>query len=66
MLSQKPVDNYRFIKKINGVKLKEIKGYFNFVESYKIAEYQTAKSPYEGHYSHYNTKVLKENNKIKF
>jgi hypothetical protein len=53
--------------KINGVKLQEIKkDTLIFVESYKIAEYQTAKSPYEGHYSHYNTKVLKENNKIKF
>ena len=53
--------------KINGVKLKEIKSDSVIeVESYKIAEYQTSKSPYEGHYSHYNTKVTKELQQIKF
>lgn len=36
------------------------------VESYKILDYQTAKSPYEGHYGHYNTKVSKTIQTIKF
>lgn len=36
------------------------------VESYKILEYQTAKTPYEGHYGHYNTKISKTSHKLKF
>lgn len=36
------------------------------VESYKIDSYQTSKSPYEGHYGHYNTKVSKRTEKLKF
>lgn len=36
------------------------------VESYKILEYQTAKTPYEGHYGHYNTKISKTSYKLKF
>jgi len=28
------------------------------VEAYRIADYQTFNSPYEGHYPHYNTKVM--------
>ncbi|MES2747117.1 MAG: M14 family metallopeptidase [Bacteroidota bacterium] len=36
------------------------------VESYKIASYETSKSPYEGHYAHYNTKVTKTSEKIPF
>lgn len=36
------------------------------VESYKIASYQTSKSPYEGHYGHYNTKVSKSVEKTAF
>ncbi|GEC79187.1 hypothetical protein FAQ01_20570 [Flavobacterium aquatile] len=36
------------------------------VESYKIDSYQTSKSPYEGHYGHYNTKVSKKTEKLKF
>lgn len=36
------------------------------VESYKIDSYQTSKSPYEGHYGHYNTKVSKKIEKLKF
>lgn len=31
------------------------------VESYKITDYKTVSSPYEGHYLHYNTKVIAEN-----
>ena len=36
------------------------------VESYKIDSYDTRKTPYEGHYQHYNTKVLKTEKEIKF
>ncbi|WP_405383512.1 M14 family metallopeptidase [Maribacter sp. LLG6340-A2] len=36
------------------------------VESYKISDYQTVKTPYEGHYLHYNTVVTKENRTQKF
>jgi len=36
------------------------------VESYKIADYKTAKYPYEGHYGHYDTKVTSTIKKIKF
>jgi hypothetical protein len=36
------------------------------VESYKIASYETSKSPYEGHYGHYNTVVVKSTEKVQF
>lgn len=36
------------------------------VETYKIDSYQTSKSPYEGHYVHYNTKISKNIKKVKF
>jgi len=36
------------------------------VESYKIADYQTSKNAYEGHYLHYNTKVTATTQKITF
>ena len=36
------------------------------VESYKIASYETSKSPYEGHYGHYNTVVTKSTEKVQF
>ena len=36
------------------------------VESYKIGSYETRTSPYEGHYSHYNTNVNTSNEKVKF
>ncbi len=36
------------------------------VESYKIDDYKTRKSPYEGHYSHYATKVKSSLKDIKF
>ena len=36
------------------------------VESYKITDYKTATSAYEGHYNHRNTKVSKSMQKIKF
>ena len=36
------------------------------VESYKIASYETSKSPYEGHYGHYNTIITKSTEKVQF
>jgi hypothetical protein len=36
------------------------------VESYRIANYETLKNPYEGHYLHYNTQVNKQSEKLKF
>ena len=36
------------------------------VESYKIGAFETKKSPYEGHYAHYNTNVNTSNEKVKF
>lgn len=36
------------------------------VESYKIGSYDSRKTPYEGHYQHYNTKVLKTEKEINF
>jgi hypothetical protein len=36
------------------------------VESYKIVEYKTVKSAYEGHYPHYNTQVSASITKVKF
>lgn len=36
------------------------------VESYRIADYKTAVQPYEGHYPHRNTSVVKTVEKIKF
>ncbi len=36
------------------------------VESYRIEEYKTRNSPYEGHYLHYDTKVSRNQEKITF
>ncbi|WP_338409304.1 M14 family zinc carboxypeptidase [uncultured Flavobacterium sp.] len=36
------------------------------VESYKIVDYKTSKSAYEGHYGHYNTVVRSNMEKVKF
>ncbi|NNG10819.1 MAG: M14 family metallopeptidase [Arenibacter sp.] len=36
------------------------------VESYKIASYETFKSPYEGHYPHFNTQVSSTKKRISF
>ena len=44
--------------KLNQIQMTAIKKDTTFsVEAYKIADYKTRKSPYEGHYQHYNTKV---------
>ncbi|WP_350287802.1 M14 family metallopeptidase [uncultured Croceitalea sp.] len=36
------------------------------VESYRIRDYSTRTNPYEGHYPHYNTSVIKNNKKVQF
>ncbi len=36
------------------------------VEAYKIAEYKTYNSPYEGHYPHYDTQVTSKKQKLQF
>lgn len=53
--------------KLNGIEMKPLaKDTEIEVESYKIASYETSKSPYEGHYGHYNTVVTKSTEKVKF
>ncbi|MDO5977917.1 M14 family metallopeptidase [Flavivirga spongiicola] len=36
------------------------------VESYKISSYDTRKTPYEGHYQHYNTKIINTEEEVNF
>lgn len=36
------------------------------VESYKIDDYKTQEQPYEGHYPHYDTKVIKRSEQVQF
>ena len=48
--------------KLNHVKMKQLDSDKEFnVESYRIENYETRKSPYEGHYQHYNTQLNSEN-----
>ena len=53
--------------KLNNVALSQFKNdtILN-VQSYKIGAFETKKSPYEGHYAHYNTNVNTSNEKVKF
>ena len=53
--------------KLNNVKLNRIANDTVLsVVSYKIDDYKTQKSPYEGHYPHYGTKVKTTNEKLRF
>lgn len=53
--------------KLNGIEMQPLaKDTEIEVESYKIASYETSKSPYEGHYGHYNTIVTKSTEKVQF
>jgi hypothetical protein len=53
--------------KLNGIEMQPLANDTEIeVESYKIASYETSKSPYEGHYGHYNTVVTKSIEKVKF
>lgn len=45
--------------KLNRVEVAELKEDQSFlVESYRIKDYETMKSPYEGHYAHFNTQIV--------
>ena len=51
---------------MNNISLVEIrKDSLVEVEAYKISAYKTIKSPFEGHYLHYNTKIESKKVKIK-
>ncbi|NMH87866.1 M14 family metallopeptidase [Flavivirga algicola] len=64
-----PKSRYRIIEllKLNQVEMTPlIKDSIIKVESYKISNFDTRKTPYEGHYQHYNTKVIKTEKEIRF
>ncbi|WP_294231498.1 hypothetical protein [uncultured Chryseobacterium sp.] len=64
-----PQAQYRVIEELrrNGIRMKPIqKDSTIAVESYKINDFKTAKSPYEGHYPHFETTVDRSNKKILF
>lgn len=53
--------------KLNGIEMHQLeKDSIISVESYKIEDYNTRKQPYEGHYQHYNTKVISQIRDIQF
>ena len=53
--------------KLNNIAMSPINKDSTFmVEVYKISDFQTRKSPYEGHYQHYNTIVQTEHQKVTF
>ena len=52
--------------KLNNISLVEVvKDSIIEIEAYKISDYQTIKSSFEGHYLHYNTKIESKKEKIK-
>lgn len=64
-----PQSQYRVIEefKRNKIQMKPLqKDSTILVESYKINDFKTVKSPYEGHYLHYETTVDKVNKKVIF
>ena len=53
--------------KLNKVEIRELQNdTIITVESYKIDAYETRKSPFEGHYQHYNTKVVSSTQQLTF
>src|SRR5690606_22262532 len=53
--------------KINNVEMRELKNDTTItVESYKIDTFETRKSPFEGHYQHYDTKVASSKQELTF
>ena len=51
--------------KLNNISLVEVaKDSIIEIETYKISDYKTRKSPFEGHYLHYNTKIESKKEKI--
>ena len=53
--------------KLNKIELTELKKDTTLtIESYRIEDYKSRTSPYEGHYLHYNTKILASTKKLNF
>jgi hypothetical protein len=53
--------------KLNGIKMQQLEKDTQIeVESYRIASYKTSSYPYEGHYPHNNTQVIKKTEKVLF
>lgn len=53
--------------KLNKIAMSAIKSDTSFVvNAYRISDYQTRKSAYEGHYQHYNTKVTSHKKEMLF
>lgn len=53
--------------KLNGIEMKSFKKDTSFtVEAYRILDYKTRKTPYEGHYQHYNVSVSKSEKNVRF
>jgi hypothetical protein len=53
--------------KLNNIEMTQLKkDTLIAVESYRISDYKSRTSPYEGHYLHYNTKVEASNEKLNF
>ncbi|WP_117885264.1 M14 family metallopeptidase [Aureibaculum luteum] len=53
--------------KINNIKMRAINKDTTFsVEAYRISEYKTRKSAYEGHYQHYNTTIESKRKNMTF
>ena len=53
--------------RLNAIELTELKkDSIIQVESYKINAFDTRRNPYEGHYQHYNTKVVSKTERINF
>lgn len=64
-----PQSEWRIVQFLmhNEIELKRIKkDTLLSVESYKILDYKTVKNPYEGHYTHFDTKVSVSEQNIKF
>ena len=62
--SEKKVLDYL---KRNNIVIKEVKEDSTiFAQQYRIADFKTVKSPYEGHYLHYDTQVKTETKNFKF
>lgn len=64
-----PQSMYHVIErlKLNNIEMTQLKkDTIITVESYRISEYKSRQSPYEGHYLHYNTKIEASNKSLNF
>ena len=53
--------------KLNGIEMKSFEKDTSFtVEAYRILDYKTRKTPYEGHYQHYDISVSKSEKNVRF